>query len=126
MNSTIEKNKLSDRVFIRPFMKDIKPFFNAINAFVMASKAETFGMVTIESMACGTPVIASNAGGSPEILDLGKFGLLFTPIDPSSLAEKMIHFIDFPTEFSSEKLKEEAKKYDHMKVCELVEDKLSL
>jgi glycosyltransferase involved in cell wall biosynthesis len=126
MNLTIENNQLSDRVFIRPFMKDIKPFFNAIDAFVMASKAETFGMVTIESMACGTPVLASNSGGSIEILDFGKFGLLFTPLDSNSLAKKMNHFVEFPTEFPSQALKEEATKYDHNKVCEMVEEKLGL
>lgn len=126
MQTTIRENKLEERVFIRPFRKDITTFFHAIDAFIMASKAETFGMVTIESMACGTPVIASNAGGSPEILDHGKFGLLFEPLNAESLTRKMIHFKENIGEFSSKALKEEAKKYDHRKVCEMVEKELVL
>jgi glycosyltransferase involved in cell wall biosynthesis len=126
INKTIEDNNLKDRVFIRPFRKDISTFFYAIDAFVMASKAETFGMVTIESMACGTPIIASNAGGSPEILDFGKFGLLFEPLNVDSLAQKMLKFIDHPSMFSSNELIEEAKNYDHTKVCEMVESALDL
>ena len=126
MNKTIEDNNLQDRVFIRPFRKDISTFFYAIDAFIMASKAETFGMVTIESMACGTPIIASNAGGSPEILDFGKFGLLFEPLNEDSLAQKMQKFIDQPSMFSSNELIEEAKKYDHTKMCVMVESALNL
>lgn len=126
MQATILENKLEDRVFIRPFRKDITTFFHAIDAFIMASKAETFGMVTIESMACGIPVIASNAGGSPEILDHGKFGLLFEPLKAESLARKMLHFKENIGEFSSNALKEEARKYDHRKVCQMVEEELGL
>lgn len=126
MNDLIKKNNLVDRAFIRPFRKDIATFFYAMDAFVMASKAETFGMVTIESLACGIPVLASNAGGSPEILGYGEFGLLFEPLNANSLAEKMKHFVEFPSEFSSELLKEEAKKYDNNGVCKMVEEKLGL
>jgi len=126
MEKTIRDKNLKERVFIRPFRKDISTFFNAVDSFVMASRAETFGMVTIESMACGTPVIASNAGGSPEILDFGKYGLLFEPMNPESLAKKMNHFVDNQGEFNIEALKVAAKQYDHNKVCEMVEKELGL
>jgi glycosyltransferase involved in cell wall biosynthesis len=126
MNKTVQDNDLSSRVFIRPFRKDIAIFFYAIDAFVMASKAETFGMVTIESMACGTPVIASNAGGSPEILDYGKFGLLFEPLNAESLATKMMKFTADQSMFSATALKENVVKYDHEKVCGLVEEALMI
>lgn len=120
------KHKLEEKVFIRPFRKDIGTFFSAIDAFVMASKAETFGMVAIESMAFGIPVIASNAGGSPEILDFGKFGLLFESLNAESLAGQMNHFSTFPNQFLKENLRAEAQKYDHISVCEEVEKALSI
>lgn len=126
INQTIKKHELEDRVFIRPFRKDISTFFYAIDAFVMASKAETFGMVTIEAMACGTSIIASNAGGSPEIVDFGTYGLLFEPLDTESLAEKMNVIIENRSLFSSQDLKLEAQKYDHHLVCEKVEKALGL
>jgi D-inositol-3-phosphate glycosyltransferase len=59
MIELIESEGLQDRVHIRPFRKDTAPFYRAIDWFVMASKAETFGMVTIEAMACGTPTLGS-------------------------------------------------------------------
>ena len=126
MQRTIDVNKLNDRVYIRPFRKDIATFFKAIDVFVMASKAETFGMVTIEAMACGVPVIASNAGGSPEILDFGKFGMLFEPLNPESLAKKMDKFCEEPTAFSPVHLMNEAKKYNQEDVCLAVEETLKL
>lgn len=122
----IESNHLQDRVFIRPFRSDVSTFFRAVDAFVMASKAETFGMVTIESMACGTPIIASNAGGSPEILEFGKIGTLFRPMDEQSLAEAMNSFSSTPDKISSEDLVHAAQQYDHHRVCSAVEIALGL
>ena len=126
MQSFIKENDLSERVFIRPFRKDIPTFYKAIDAFIMASKAETFGMVTIESMAAGTTVIASNAGGSPEILRFGQLGLLFEPMNAASLAAQMIKFIENPFKFHPKSLTDEARKYDHTKVCEEVERALGI
>jgi glycosyltransferase involved in cell wall biosynthesis len=126
MNKTIDDNQLTDRVFIRPFRKDIATFFKAIDVFVMASKAETFGMVTIEAMACGVPVIASNAGGSPEILDFGKYGFLFEPLNVESLAKKIDLFCGEPNVFSEVSLKNEVHKYSHNDICVQVETALGI
>jgi glycosyltransferase involved in cell wall biosynthesis len=116
----IEENNLQKRVFIRPFRKDIVTFYKAVDACIMASKAETVGMVTLESLASGTPVIGSNAGGTPEILENGKFGLLFETQNADSLAEAITDFINNPTQFNSVDLQKESEKYDHTLVCEKV------
>ena len=122
----IDGNNLNERVFIRPFRSEVSTFFRAVDAFVMASKAETFGMVTIESMACGTPIIASNAGGSPEILDFGKIGTLFTPMDSHALADAMTDFIENPERVSANDLIQASQHYNHAKVCSAVENALGL
>ncbi len=122
----IDGNNLNERVFIRPFRSEVSTFFRAVDAFVMASKAETFGMVTIESMACGTPIIASNAGGSPEILDFGKIGTLFTPMDSHALADAMTDFIENPERVSAKDLIQASQHYNHAKVCSAVENALGL
>lgn len=126
MLDMIHKNGLENRVFVRPFRKDIAVFYKAIDAFVMASKAETFGMVTIEAMASGTPVIGSNAGGTPELLYYGKLGYLFEPLSSADLSEKIREFIREPHRFESVALQRAMQLFDHMRVCEAVEKTLRL
>ncbi len=126
IETTIEQNQLQNRVFIRPFRDDIATFYKAIDAFVMASKAETFGMVTIEAMASGIPTIGSNAGGTPEILEYGKLGFLFEPLNATSLANSMDNFLNNRDQISASILMETAKKYDHHVICAEVETALSL
>jgi glycosyltransferase involved in cell wall biosynthesis len=126
MTEFITSNHLTERVFIRPFRPDVSTFFRAVDVFVMASKAETFGMVTIESMACGTPIIASNGGGSPEILGHGALGLLYTPMDSSALADVLTEFLNDSQRVSSSDLEKAAQHYDHTKVCSTVERALGL
>jgi glycosyltransferase involved in cell wall biosynthesis len=125
LKSIIKENKLGNRVFIRPFRDDIVTFYRAIDAFVMASKAETFGMVTIEAMASETPTIGSNAGGTPEILGQGKFGYLFETLDVNSLTEIIEQFLK-SNHISKEVLIQEAKKYDHHLVCSAIEKAIGL
>lgn len=124
MLDLIQTAGLSDRVFVRPFRKDIHVFYKAVDAFVMASKAESIGMVTMESMACGTPVIGSNAGGTPELLQSGKIGYLFEPLSSNDLAHKLQDFLDEPDRFPPEVLQEAMQPFDHAAVCALVEERL--
>ena len=52
-----------------------------MDVFIMQSQGETFGMVTIEAMAAGLPVVGTNSSGTPEILGFGNHGLLYNPGD---------------------------------------------
>ena len=108
----VEDNKLENRVFFRPFRKDISVFYRAIDRLVMATNSETFGMVTLEALAHGVPVIASNSGGSPELLEYGRIGFLFEPMNPASLAEKLERSLDFNLPFPIEELKRRASEFD--------------
>lgn len=125
IQTIIQENQLEDRVFIRPFRDDIVTFYRAIDAFVMASKAETFGMVTIEAMASGTPTIGSNAGGTPEILGQGTFGYLFETLNVKSLTETIEQFLKSDS-ISKEVLLQEVQKYDHRRVCTAIENAIGL
>ena len=55
-------------------------------ATVLPSEYEAFGLVLLESLAQGTPVVASRVGGIPEVVEDGRSGLLVPPRDPAALA----------------------------------------
>jgi len=62
-------------------------------ATVVPSRHEAFGLVNIESMSVGTPVIASEADGIREIVREGVDGCLVPPGDPKALARKLAHVL---------------------------------
>jgi glycosyltransferase involved in cell wall biosynthesis len=59
---------------------------------------EPFGLVVAEAMAAGKPIVASNSGACPEIVEDGSSGLLFTPGDPASLAAQLIRLLSHPAQ----------------------------
>ena len=70
-----------NHVVFSPFRTDIETAYAAMDVFIMPSQGETFGMVTIEAMAAGLPVVGTNSSGTPEILGFGNHGLLYNPGD---------------------------------------------
>lgn len=77
--------------------EDIDKFYSKARfAIVPSIWYETFGIVIIEAMANRLPVIGSNIGGIPEIIEHGKTGFLVKPGDPDDLANKMKLLWDNP------------------------------
>lgn len=63
---------------------------------VLASAAEAWGLVLVESLACGTPVVASADAAGPEIIDRPGIGVLFEQAEPAALAAALLEAIDLP------------------------------
>ena len=64
-------------------------FYSAADVVLMPSHYESFGMVGLEAMSCGAPVIAANVGGLAHLVKDGKTGFLVPPRAPGALAERM-------------------------------------
>jgi glycosyltransferase involved in cell wall biosynthesis len=68
------------------FQEDVGRFLSALDIFVLPSDCEPFGLVVIEAMARGIPVVATNAGGVPELIKHGETGILVPPRNPDAIA----------------------------------------
>lgn len=60
---------------------------SALDVFVLPSFSETYGLVVIEAMAMKVPVIATNAGGVPELITNGTTGILVEPRDTDAVTQ---------------------------------------
>jgi glycosyltransferase involved in cell wall biosynthesis len=79
---------ITERVHFAGFQHDVASWMNVMDVVVHAStQPEPFGLVIIEAMAAGKPVIASNGGAVPEILRNRENGLIVEPNDASELAQ---------------------------------------
>lgn len=70
---------------------------NADIVVVPSAQPEPFGIVVVEAMALGRPIVASDAGGPREMITSGHDGLLVRPRDPGAMADAIARLIDDPT-----------------------------
>lgn len=90
IRALIKKLSLEDRVILPGFQHNPFPLFRAASLFVLSSIYEGFGIVIIEALATGTPVVSTNCPGGPkEILANGKYGIL-TPVRDDKALGKAI------------------------------------
>lgn len=68
---------------------DVPPYYQNADIFVLPSYTEGLPLVLIEAMACGLPVVVSNVGGIPEIIEDSKNGFLVHPQNINELNEKL-------------------------------------
>jgi glycosyltransferase involved in cell wall biosynthesis len=68
----------------------LQQLYRRASVFVMPSLVEAFGVVFLEAMACGTPVIGAQVGGIPELIKHGENGLLVKPDNPDELAAALL------------------------------------
>lgn len=74
--------------------KELIDYYNIADVFVMPSKGEGFGIVFLEALACGKPVIAGNSDGSRDAVLDGELGLLVNPDNVDEIAKTIIDILD--------------------------------
>lgn len=92
LKSICKKEKLDESVIFlgKVSRKDLPLLYNEASVFVQPSLYEPFGLSVLEALACNTPIVASNTGGLPELLNYGKEGFLFECGNKKQLAELII------------------------------------
>lgn len=85
---------LKEQVIMAGLQRNIPEWVQAMDVFVHASDKEPFGIVIIEAMALGKPVIAGDAGGPTEIITDGMNGLLTPYGDADKLAIAILRYLD--------------------------------
>jgi glycosyltransferase involved in cell wall biosynthesis len=88
---------LDRRVRFFGLQSDVQPYMQAADCLACPSLwSEAFGLVNVEAMASGLPVVASRAGGIPEIVTPGRNGILCDPGDVSQLTDAISSLIENP------------------------------
>ncbi len=87
LDELIAKDNLQDRFIFTDIRSDMPQLLAAMDIVVLASDAEACGRVIFEAMSLAKPIVGTNSGGTPEIIQDKETGLLFLPKDPKSLFE---------------------------------------
>lgn len=81
----IEKAGLRDRMILTGYRDDVPDLLGAMDLFLFPTHSEAFGLVIVEAMAMGTPVVSADCDGVPDIVEDGRTGLLVSPTDVEGL-----------------------------------------
>ncbi|MEW6088616.1 MAG: N-acetyl-alpha-D-glucosaminyl L-malate synthase BshA [bacterium] len=90
------KLKLTRHITFLGNQKNITEIFSRSDILILPSENESFGLTALEAMACEVPVIASNAGGLPEVIKDCKTGYLLPVGDIKGMAKKAIELLEHP------------------------------
>jgi UDP-glucose:(heptosyl)LPS alpha-1,3-glucosyltransferase len=89
----IKQLGLQQHVQLLGFCPDVQSIIAAADIFALPSLAEPFGLVLLEAMSVGKPVVATQVAGPVEIVEHGVTGMLVPPSDPPALAAALGHLI---------------------------------
>lgn len=97
MQKLATDNNLNSRVHFLGPQRNVEPYMQAADCFLCPSIwEEAVGLVNIEALASGLPVVASRIGGIPEFVEEGKTGLLFTSGNEAELADRIRYLMENP------------------------------
>lgn len=92
----IEKLNLWQNFKILGWRDDVNEIISLLDVFVLSSLNEGMGLVLVEAMAMGKPVVATNVGGIPSVVIDGETGILVPPKNPDAIAEAIIFLLQNP------------------------------
>jgi len=94
LEDLIARLDLKSKIELVGWTDDVRPFLRKFDLFVSAARAEAFGLVMVEAMVFGLPVIATGSEGALEIIEDGTSGVLVPNEDAETLAEKILELFE--------------------------------
>jgi len=108
--SLIKKYDLENRIFIHPFTNHIQKYYSNAQVYVLSSRWEGFGLVLVEAMAHGLPIVSSDLPTSKEIM--GDFALYFKNGNIEELAQRLEDATHINWQTKSKEALEIAQRFD--------------
>jgi D-inositol-3-phosphate glycosyltransferase len=98
LHEMVRARRLEDHVLFRPPQPHelLSSYYRAADATICPSRSESFGLVALESLACGTPVVASAVGGLTTLVHDGLTGSLIDSAEPSLYAKAIEAIVSSP------------------------------
>lgn len=94
IENMVNELKLNEDIIFCGFQEDVGQYLKMFDIFILSSKKEGLGTSLIDALSIGLPIVASESGGIPEIIDNGNNGILVEPKNSKRLAEAIINLID--------------------------------
>jgi glycosyltransferase involved in cell wall biosynthesis len=94
LETQVEARGLVDRVKFAGWVTGPWAAQWSLDALVVPSRSEGFGLAVVEAMLAGIPVIATDVGGLPELIQQDRTGLLVPPDDPGAMATAITRVMD--------------------------------
>lgn len=112
--SYVEQHQLSEFVELVGWVPSdqLNDYYSVADVFVGPSLSEPQGLVFCEALATGTPVIATNVGGLPDIVQEGKTGYLISPKSSDAIKSKLLYLITHRDELKKMSNRARASVYD--------------
>ena len=90
----VREHHLEKHVLLPGFRTDVVGCIKGFDLFVMSSVTEGLGTSLLDAMACRKAIVATRAGGIPEVVDHGQTGLLVEPRDPRQMADAIVRLVE--------------------------------
>lgn len=111
---------IASRVIFAGVRRDIPQLLPLLDAFVLPSLYEGFGIAILEAMAAGRPVVATTVGGIPEFVTNGETGILVAPSDAAALARAIQRVLSNPEEARQMGLRGQRHVQEHFEIATVV------
>ncbi len=89
----MKEHHLEKHVLLPGFRADVLGCMKVFDLFVMSSVTEGLGTALLDAMACARPIVATRAGGIPEVVEDGVNGVLVPPRDAHALADAIVRLL---------------------------------